>query len=85
MAYILEPDVKDGHGGIRDVQSLWWAECGGLALSAEDDAALNECYDVLLDARVALAPRDRPAGRHVAAGGSGRGGARPPARRTPTH
>jgi [protein-PII] uridylyltransferase len=54
VAYILEPDVKDGHGGIRDVQSLWWAECGGLALSAEDDAALNECYDVLLDARVAL-------------------------------
>ena len=54
VAYILEPDVKDGHGGIRDVQSLWWAECGGLALSGEDDAALNECYDVLLDARVAL-------------------------------
>ena len=54
VAYILEPDVKDGHGGIRDVQSLWWAECAGLALSAEDDAALNECYDVLLDARVAL-------------------------------
>jgi UTP:GlnB (protein PII) uridylyltransferase len=53
VAYILEPDVKDGHGGIRDVQSLWWAECAGLALSAEDDAALNECYDVLLDARVA--------------------------------
>lgn len=54
VAYTLEPDVKDGHGGIRDVQSLWWAECGGLALSAEDDAALNECYEVLVDARVAL-------------------------------
>ena len=54
VAYILEPDVKDGHGGIRDAQSLWWAECGGLMLSREDDAALNECYDVLLGARVAL-------------------------------
>jgi [protein-PII] uridylyltransferase len=54
VAYILEPDVKDGHGGIRDAQSLWWAERAGLALAAEDDAALNECYDVLLDARVAL-------------------------------
>ena len=54
VAYILEPDLKDGHGGIRDAQSLWWAECGGLSLSAEDDAALNECYDVLLSARVAL-------------------------------
>ena len=54
VAYILEPDVKDGHGGIRDVQSLWWAESGGLVLSIEDDAALNECYEVLVDARVAL-------------------------------
>lgn len=54
VAYILEPDLKDGHGGIRDAQSLWWAECGNLVLSAEDNAALNECYDVLLDARVAL-------------------------------
>jgi [protein-PII] uridylyltransferase len=54
VAYILEPDLKDGHGGIRDAQSLWWARAGGLALSPEDDAALNECYDVLLAARVAL-------------------------------
>jgi [protein-PII] uridylyltransferase len=54
VAYILEPDVKDGRGGIRDAQSLWWAEAAGMALSPEDDAALNECYDVLLGARVAL-------------------------------
>ena len=54
VAYILEPDLKNGHGGIRDAQSLWWAECGGLALNDEDDRALNECYDVLLSARVAL-------------------------------
>lgn len=54
VAYILEPDLKDGHGGIRDAQSLWWAECGNLQLSAEDNSALNECYDVLLSARVAL-------------------------------
>lgn len=54
VAYILEPDLKNGHGGIRDAHSLWWAECGGLVLDEEDDAALNECYDVLLSARVAL-------------------------------
>lgn len=53
VAYRLEPDLKDGHGGIRDAQSLWWAENGGLALSKEDNEALNECYDVLLGARVA--------------------------------
>lgn len=61
VAYILEPDLKDGHGGIRDAQSLWWAECGGLTLPPEDDVALNECYDALLGARVALhRATDRP-------------------------
>ena len=54
VAYILEPDLKNGHGGIRDAHSLWWAERGGLSLNREDDAALNECYDVLVSARVAL-------------------------------
>ncbi len=54
VAYMLEPDLKDGHGGIRDAHSLWWAECGGLTLPDEDNEALNECYDVLLNARVAL-------------------------------
>ena len=54
VAYMLEPDLKDGHGGIRDAQSLWWAECGGVAMADEDDLALNECYDLLLSARVAL-------------------------------
>lgn len=54
VAYMLEPDLKDGHGGIRDAQSLWWAEFGGLSLPKQDNEALNECYDVLLSARVAL-------------------------------
>lgn len=54
VAYMLEPDVKDGHGGIRDVQSLWWAEAGGLVLPEIDRAALDECYATLLEARVAL-------------------------------
>ena len=51
---MLEPDLKDGHGGIRDAQSLWWAQRGGLTLPKHDNDALNECYDVLLGARVAL-------------------------------
>ncbi len=54
VAYRLEPDLKDGHGGLRDVQSLWWAQAGGLHLSAGDEADLGRCYDSLLRARVAL-------------------------------
>ncbi len=54
VAYRLEPDLKDGHGGLRDVQSLWWAEAAGLNLTAEDLIELDRSYDVLLRARVAL-------------------------------
>jgi [protein-PII] uridylyltransferase len=54
VAYRLEPDLKDGHGGLRDVQSLWWAQEAGLDLRAEDLIDLDHCYDVLLRARVAL-------------------------------
>ncbi len=60
VAYRLEPDLKDGHGGLRDVQSLWWAQEAGLDLRAEDEIDLDHCYDVLLRARVAL---HRSAGR----------------------
>lgn len=54
VAYRLEPDIKDGHGGLRDVQSLWWARAAGLSISAADLVDLDLAYDVLLRARVAL-------------------------------
>jgi [protein-PII] uridylyltransferase len=54
VAYRLDPDLKDGHGGLRDVQSLWWANAAGMHMSAGDEADLTRCYDVLLRARVAL-------------------------------
>ncbi len=54
VAYLLEPDLKDGHGGLRDVQSLWWAQEAGLNLIAEDLIDLDRSYDVLLRARVSL-------------------------------
>ena len=54
VAYHLEPDLKDGHGGLRDVQSLWWATASGLDLRAEDLVELDRCYDALLRARVSL-------------------------------
>ncbi len=54
VAYRLDPDLKDGHGGLRDVQSLWWAGAGGLNIVAADLIDLDACYDMLLRARVAL-------------------------------
>ncbi len=62
VAYRLEPDLKDGHGGLRDVQTVWWAIAGGLDVMEQDLADLDECYDVLLRARVALHLATRRAG-----------------------
>ena len=54
VAYRLEPDLKAGHGGLRDVQTVWWAMAGGLEVIEQDLADLDGCYDTLLRARVAL-------------------------------
>lgn len=54
VAYRLEPDLKNGHGGLRDVQTVWWAMAGGLDVVEEDLDDLDECYDTLLRARVAV-------------------------------
>jgi [protein-PII] uridylyltransferase len=54
VSYRLEPDLKDGHGGLRDVQTLWWAEMAGLDIRPEDLVELAACYDTLSRARVAL-------------------------------
>jgi [protein-PII] uridylyltransferase len=54
VAYRLEPDLKEGHGGLRDVQTLWWAEEGGLEIRPEDLVELDACYETLSRARVAL-------------------------------
>ncbi|MET0145809.1 MAG: [protein-PII] uridylyltransferase [Ilumatobacteraceae bacterium] len=54
VAFLLEPDLKDGHGGLRDVHTLWWAADADLLVPPEDMATLDACYDTLVDARVAL-------------------------------
>jgi len=54
VAYLLEPDLKDAHGGLRDVHTLWWAAAADLVLPADDHATLDECYATLVDVRVAL-------------------------------
>ncbi|HEU5084991.1 MAG TPA: [protein-PII] uridylyltransferase, partial [Acidimicrobiales bacterium] len=54
VAFLLEPDLKDGRGGLRDVHSLHWASRARPVLWPGDDAALDDAYDVLLETRVEL-------------------------------
>ncbi len=54
VAFRLEPDLKDGRGGMRDVHSLRWAEQAQEILLPHDRGSLAGSYDVLLDARVEL-------------------------------
>ncbi|MEY2446729.1 MAG: [protein-PII] uridylyltransferase, partial [Acidimicrobiaceae bacterium] len=54
VAFRLEPDIKDGRGGMRDVHALRWAESARRVLLHHDDRELDLAYAVLLDARVEL-------------------------------
>ncbi len=54
VAFHLEPDLKDGRGGLRDVHALQWAEAADRVIVEHDDAALAAAYDVLIEARVEL-------------------------------
>ena len=54
VAFLLEPDLKEGHGGLRDVHTLWWAAHADLIVPADDLALLDRCYGTLVDVRVAL-------------------------------
>ena len=54
VAFLLEPDLKNGRGGLRDVHGIRWAEAAGIPLLPGDDAAIDEAYQVILSARVEL-------------------------------
>jgi [protein-PII] uridylyltransferase len=54
VAFLLEPDLKEGRGGLRDVHALRWAEAARRVLLEGDHEALEDAYGVLLDARVEL-------------------------------
>ncbi len=62
VAFLLEPDLKEGRGGLRDIHALRWAELARPVLEQGDAQALEAAETVLFDARVEL---HRATGRPV--------------------
>lgn len=54
VAFLLEPNLKEARGGLRDVHSLAWLDLATPVLSAIDEGSVRGAYDVLLAARVEL-------------------------------
>jgi [protein-PII] uridylyltransferase len=54
VAYLLEPDLKEGRGGLRDVHALGWAERARPVHDEGDVDRLAQAYDTLLAVRVEL-------------------------------
>ena len=54
VSFRLEPDLKEGRGGMRDVHALQWAEMARRVLLPNDEGELEPAYQTLLAARVEL-------------------------------
>ena len=57
VAFLLEPDLKEGRGGLRDVHALRWAEGARRILLEGDDEALHVAHGVVLEVRIELQRR----------------------------
>ena len=62
VAFLLEPDLKEGRGGLRDVHALRWAVAAGIDMDPDDAAQLEAAYRTLLEARVELHRRTGKSG-----------------------
>jgi [protein-PII] uridylyltransferase len=65
VAFLLEPDLKDGRGGLRDIHALRWAELARPVLEPGDAEALTAAESGLFDARVALHRASRRASNQL--------------------
>lgn len=54
VAFELEPDLKEGRGGLRDVHALSWARDAGAEISPRALAELQHDHDTLLEVRIEL-------------------------------
>jgi len=58
VAFLLEPDLKDGRGGLRDAQAMYWAQLTGHpaieGAEEEPPGVLTDAANILIDARVEL-------------------------------
>lgn len=54
LAFDLEPDLKEGRGGLRDVHALSWARAAGADISESVLLSLAPAYEEILDVRVEL-------------------------------
>jgi [protein-PII] uridylyltransferase len=64
VAYLLEPDLKEGRGGLRDVHAMRWVEAARPVLQPVEAEELAAAETTLFEARVALhLSTGRPADR----------------------
>ncbi len=54
VAFRLEPDLKEGRGGLRDVHAIRWAEWAETVMLEGDDDMLGAAYETILEARAEL-------------------------------
>ncbi len=55
VAFLLEPDLKEARGGLRDVHSLFWVEQATVPILREaESAGLTAAFETLLAVRIEL-------------------------------
>ena len=59
VAFLLEPDLKDGRGGLRDIHAMSWADRAQVDMGDADRSSFTDAYELLAAARIELQRRTR--------------------------